>query len=126
VSRSTEAKRSRAGGVAGGVVVTSIVIAAIVALVVVRLDRPIVHGAAAPAPGALPWPDARIDINAASAAELRVLPGVGPALAERIVDDRAAGGPFATVDDLDRVHRIGPALVESVRPHAVAIHPQDD
>ena len=66
------------------------------------------------------WPDMRIDVNAASAAELDVLPGIGPRLAERIAADRAAHGPFATLDDLRRVPGMGQRLVEGVRPYAVA------
>ena len=62
----------------------------------------------------------RIDLNHASAAELSVLPGIGPRLADRIAGDRAARGPFGTVEDLDRVHGIGPAITARVGPYAVA------
>jgi competence ComEA-like helix-hairpin-helix protein len=65
------------------------------------------------------WPDMRIDINRASAAEFSVLPGLGPALSQRVVDDREFHGPFRSPDDLDRVNGIGPALVERIRPYAV-------
>jgi competence protein ComEA len=43
--------------------------------------------------------------------ELEALPGIGPALARRIVADRESQGPFATVAALDRVPGIGPALL---------------
>jgi competence protein ComEA len=66
------------------------------------------------------WPDMRIDVNTATAAELEVLPGIGPKLAGRIVADRAARGPFASIEDLDRVPGIGPRLVEGIRQYAVA------
>jgi competence protein ComEA len=56
-----------------------------------------------------------LDLNAATAAELEALPGVGPATAAAIVDDRVRNGPFASVDDLDRVSGIGPAKLESLR-----------
>ena len=92
----------------GGTAVTTILLVALVALVVVRLDRSILVGASDPALP-LPWPDMRLDLNTASAAELTVLPGIGPRLAERIVGDRPARGPFRSIADLDRVHRIGPA-----------------
>lgn len=58
-----------------------------------------------------------IDINAASHAELELLPGVGPALAAEIVADRARRGAFARVSDLDRVRGIGPATLEEIAPH---------
>jgi competence protein ComEA len=67
-----------------------------------------------------PWPDMRIDVNTASAAELDVLPGIGPRLAERIAADRTAHGPFATLDDLGRVPGVGTRLVDGVRPFAAA------
>lgn len=41
-----------------------------------------------------------IDINAASAAELDALPGIGEAYSQRIVDSRSTDGPFRTVDEL--------------------------
>lgn len=72
------------------------------------------------ADGGIRWPDMRIDVNRASGPELDVLPGIGPRLAEGIVADRAAHGPFATLDDLTRVPGVGPRLVEDVRPFAVA------
>jgi competence protein ComEA len=61
-----------------------------------------------------------VDVNTASAAELDVLPGIGPALAERIVAFRQEHGRFATLDDLARVPGIGPAAVAKLRGHARA------
>jgi competence protein ComEA len=58
----------------------------------------------------------RVDVNRAGVDELRTLPGVGPVLAQRIVDWRAANGPFRTIEDLERVPGIGPALRERLRP----------
>ncbi len=66
------------------------------------------------------WPDMRIDVNRAFADELTALPGIGPRLAERIVEERAAGGPFRSLEDVTRVHRIGPAVVDRFRGCAVA------
>lgn len=56
-----------------------------------------------------------IDPNTATVAELQRLPGIGPAIAARIVADRASHGPYASVEDLDRVAGIGPATVEKLR-----------
>jgi competence protein ComEA len=53
-----------------------------------------------------------VDVNAASESELEGLPGVGPALAARIVADREANGPFASTDDLTRVPGIGAKTLE--------------
>ena len=65
-------------------------------------------------------PDMRIDINTAGAAEMSVLPAIGPGLAERIIENREKSGPFARVDDLTRVSGIGPATIERMRAFAVA------
>ncbi len=56
-----------------------------------------------------------LDLNAASKAELEMLPGVGPALADRIIAERDANGPFKSIDDLDRVKGIGPKTLERLR-----------
>lgn len=74
-----------------------------------------------PAHSAAGAPDMRIDINRASAAELNVLPGIGPRLAERIVADREARGPFSDLDDLQRVGGIGPRTVDGIRGLAIAV-----
>ncbi|NKY24504.1 ComEA family DNA-binding protein [Cellulomonas denverensis] len=72
----------------------------------------------APQPAAPGSGDGLIDLNRASATELQGLPGVGPVLAERIVADREAQGPYASVDDLDRVSGIGPAILANLRSRA--------
>ena len=58
----------------------------------------------------------RIDINRATAAELDALPGIGPVIAQRIVDYRAANGPFAAVDALVDIQGISARMVEDLRP----------
>lgn len=63
-------------------------------------------------------PEVLIDVNSASAAELELLPRIGPTLAERIVEHRESNGPFETLDDLDDVFGIGPHTVLAVSPHA--------
>lgn len=62
----------------------------------------------------------RVDINHASAEELDAVPGIGPALAQRIVAYRRANGPFARVEDLTRVPGIGPRTLEAMKEWLVA------
>ena len=60
--------------------------------------------------------DAReVDVNTATKAELERLPGIGPALANRIVEDREGHGPFSSVEDIRRVSGIGDEKYESIR-----------
>jgi len=67
-----------------------------------------------------PAPDLQpLDVNRATEPELARLPGVGPALASRIV----AARPFADVDDLRRVRGIRPATLERLRAHVIAGRP---
>ena len=61
-------------------------------------------------------PNSAIDVNRASAVELRRLPGVGPRLAERIVAARETGGPFAAFEDLRRVRGLSRQKIERLRP----------
>ena len=56
-----------------------------------------------------------ININTATAVELEELPGVGPATAAKIVDDRETNGPFTTPEDLMRVPGIGPKTFEAMK-----------
>jgi competence protein ComEA len=58
-----------------------------------------------------------IDINTATAADLQRLPGIGPALAQRVVEYRESMGPFAAPEHITRVSGIGPRTLERLRPH---------
>lgn len=60
--------------------------------------------------------DVRVDINTASAAELVHLPGIGPTLANRIIEDRKRRGRFTKPHELARVRGIGPKLLERIEP----------
>ncbi len=53
-----------------------------------------------------------VNVNTATSLELQTLPGVGPALAERIIVYRQEFGAFSDIEDLDNVSGIGPALLE--------------
>lgn len=53
----------------------------------------------------------KLDLDAATLLQIDSLPGVGPALAKRIVTDRAEHGPFVTLHALRRVKGVGPALL---------------
>lgn len=59
----------------------------------------------------------RLNLNAANAAALDALPGIGPARAASIVQYRAQHGPFQTVEDLGRVPGMGAAAVARLRDH---------
>ena len=48
-----------------------------------------------------------VNINTANAAELQTLTGVGPSMAQSIIDERTQNGPFTSIDDLMRVSGIG-------------------
>lgn len=58
-----------------------------------------------------------VDVNRADRARLQTLPGIGPALAERIIAARRAQ-MFTSLEDLLRVRGIGPATVRQLRSHA--------
>lgn len=58
----------------------------------------------------------RIRVNSADEETLARLPGIGPAKARAIVEDRNAHGPFQDLADLGRVRGIGPATLEALAP----------
>ena len=57
-----------------------------------------------------------LNLNTANAAQLEALPGVGPAMAQQILDARKQNGGFKSVDELDEVPGIGPKKMETLRP----------
>lgn len=61
----------------------------------------------------------KIDLNRATRAELRLVPGFGDSLAQRVVQYRTQHGPFRGVDDLRQVAGIGPKTLERVRHHFI-------
>ncbi|ANM32075.1 hypothetical protein ABI59_04305 [Acidobacteria bacterium Mor1] len=57
----------------------------------------------------------RIDLNKASAEQLVTLPGVGPAIAKRIVAFREENGPFKRVEDLLKVRGVGEKSFQKIK-----------
>ncbi len=70
--------------------------------------------AAEPGPARAP-----IDLNRATAEELETLPGIGASKAAAIVEARDAQGGFTSLEDLEAVRGVGPALMAKLRPLVV-------
>jgi len=66
----------------------------------------------------------RVNLNAAGAARLELLPGIGPVTARAIVEYRSVHGPFAQFSDLKRVPGMGAGKIEKIRPY-VALRNED-
>lgn len=71
------------------------------------------------APVAVTAADSRVRINDADASLLETLPGVGPVLAEAILDHRAEYGSFRSVEDLLDVPGIGEQKLASLRDRVI-------
>jgi DNA uptake protein ComE-like DNA-binding protein len=62
-------------------------------------------------------PPSALDLDRATAAEMELLPGIGPALARRIAASRDSSGPFGSLDELQsRVRGVGPTLAKRLAP----------
>ena len=57
----------------------------------------------------------RVNLNTADAAALESLPGIGPALAQRIIDYRMADGPFQTTAEIQDVRGIGAGIYAKIK-----------
>lgn len=76
-------------------------------------------GTRVPRPTMTPTPVLSVNINTANADELDRLPGIGPALAQRIIDYRQANGPFQKIEDITKVRGIGPAEFNAIKNRIV-------
>jgi Helix-hairpin-helix motif len=65
-------------------------------------------------------PSFQIDLDLADADTLALLPGIGPALAGRIVEDRNRLGAFGGIAGLQRVRGIGPSISAGIKPFVIA------
>lgn len=112
-----------AGGPLGGVDLSSLNLAArVVDGQQIAVGKP---GAVGPQPGAAGSSPAvptgvggasgPVDLNTASLEQLETLPGIGPALGQRILDWRSAHGSFTSVDQLDDVSGIGTVIFARLR-----------
>lgn len=81
---------------------------------------PGVAGAGGPLVSRSAAADGRVRVNFATADELETLPGVGPVLAQRILEHRSVHGPFSEVEELLDVAGIGEAKLAALR-EAVAL-----
>jgi competence protein ComEA len=87
-------------------------------------EQVVVPARGAPAPTGSPGgsggaaaPDAIVHLNSATLEQLETLDGIGPALAQRIVDYRSAHGGFRSLAELDQVSGIGPARLAALHGH---------
>lgn len=100
-------------------------VAALAALAVLLLTLALIgnvqHALQRPSDAALAAPpmEFRVDLNHADANTLGLLPGIGPASAQRIIDARNSAGPFKDLADLQRrIKGIGYKTAQRIEPYA--------
>ncbi|HJQ21740.1 MAG TPA: ComEA family DNA-binding protein [Gemmatimonadaceae bacterium] len=81
-----------------------------------RGRRPFAAGVRGAAPDSPRSANALIDLDRASATEIEALPGIGPALAQRIVANRDSSGAFGHIEALCDVPGVGVSMVQRLRP----------
>lgn len=86
----------------------------LVALVLLAVSMKMIWAPKAPQPVSALEPE-RININTASKQELMGLPGIGPVLAQRIIEYREAHGGFKFLEGLMKVKGIGPKIFERIK-----------
>jgi competence protein ComEA len=84
-----------------------------------KLDIPYIEGASPviPTPGEeiVAATTELMDINTAADFELETLPGIGPTIAQRIIEYREENGPFLSIEDIVNVPGIGPVTFERIK-----------
>jgi competence protein ComEA len=85
-------------------------------IVVLRKGAVATTGAPGPSTAGSASPGQPVDLNAATLEQLDGLPGVGPVLAQRIIDWRTAHGRFSSVDELTDVSGIGERTLADLKP----------
>lgn len=89
-------------------------VALVLALTLCPLHQPLIY-AAPQAQAQTEMIQAPVNINSATAEELQSVRGIGPALAERIVQYRKENGSFRTLEDLTAVRGIGQAKLQRIK-----------
>ena len=65
-----------------------------------------------------------LNLNTATAEDLEALPGIGPVMAQRLVQFRQTHGPFKDVEDLLAVSGIGEKKLARLKPYLVVLSPE--
>ncbi len=66
----------------------------------------------------------QVDLNRAGESELIKVPGIGPALAKRIIEFRESHGPFRRVEDLLKIRGIGEKSFQKLKPYLTVSEPR--
>ncbi|CAB4965685.1 MAG: ComEA family DNA-binding protein [Actinobacteria bacterium] len=101
---------------AGGVKTPKALASVNLARALVDGEQILVSAGGAPTGGQGAGSNPGVGLNSASASEFEALPGVGPVLAQRILDWRTTNGSFRSIDELGEVSGIGDSILEQLRP----------
>ena len=90
---------------------------AVVAALAAQVGAGVAAGSTPEAAGKEPTLNGVVNVNTATVEELQLLPGIGEARAQAVVDMRKKRGGFKSVDELLEVKGIGPSGLQRLRPH---------
>lgn len=82
-----------------------------------------ISGSAPVEAGPSPMVGGKLNINLASQKDLEELPGIGPVLAQRIIEHRKEHGPFSRIDDIQDIPRIGEKTFEELKDRVTVEEP---